>query len=140
VKFKWYALGGGALEPEVKALIKKNGLEEDFILLGVHANPYPFIKASDIYVQTSDFEGFGLAIAEARMLNVPVVTTEFDAVYNQMIQEKNGLVVEMSAEAVADGIERLITDEKLYADIQNYLKQEKKGNREELAKFYELIK
>ena len=40
-------------------------------LLDVNSNPYPFIKNADIYVQTSCFEGFGLAIAEAEMVNVP---------------------------------------------------------------------
>ena len=90
-------------------------------MLGVKANPYPYIKNSDIYVQTSKYEGFGLAIAEARMLNIPVVTTRFDAVYNQMIDEKNGLVVDMNADAVCDGILRLINDTELRERIVQYL-------------------
>lgn len=139
IKFKWYSLGIGELENEIKDYIIKNNLEEDFILLGVKSNPYPYIKNCDIYVQTSDFEGFGLAIAEARMLNKPVVTTRFDAVYNQMIHEKNGLVVDMNGIAVANGIERLINDSELRSFIIDYLKTEKKGNIEELDKFYELI-
>ena len=102
--------------------------------MGVEANPYPYFKDADIYVQTSKFEGFGLAIAEARMLNIPVVTTRFDAVYSQMIDEKNGLVVDMEAEAVADGILRLITNQRLKADIVEYLRAEKKGNVEEIER------
>ena len=73
------------------------------------------------------------------MLNKPVVTTRFDAVYSQMIHEKNGLVVDMNSKAVADGIERLINDKDLNENITNYLKEEKKGNVEELDRFYELI-
>ncbi len=92
-----------------------------------------------MYVQTSRFEGFGLAIAEARMLNTPVVTTKFDAVYNQMIHEKNGLVVDMNPEAVAEGILRLINEPELRQSIIHYLKQEKKGNTEEIEKFYQFI-
>lgn len=139
IKFRWYSIGDGALRGEIEKKIKENNLENEFVLLGIKSNPYPYIKNSDIYVQTSDFEGFGLAIAEARMMNIPVVTTEFDAVYNQMIHEKNGLVVDMNSEAVADGIERLINDKDLNEYITNYLKEEKKGNVEELDKFYELI-
>ncbi|WP_278250314.1 hypothetical protein [Bacillus sp. Cs-700] len=37
------------------------------------------------------------------MLNVPIVTTRFDAVYNQMKDGKNGLVVDMEAKAVSEG-------------------------------------
>ncbi len=98
----------GPHEQRIKDYIKKYDLSDHFILLGVKANPYPFIKNADIYVQTSRYEGFGLAIAEARMLNIPVVTTKFDAVYNQMIDGKNGLVVEMNAEPVYKGILRMI--------------------------------
>lgn len=139
IKFRWYALGIGPLKDELENYIKENDLIEDFILLGVKSNPYPYIKNCDIYVQTSKFEGFGLAIAEARMLNKPVVTTKFDAVFNQMIQEKNGLVVEMNSDAVCEGILRLINDNELKNSIINYLKTEKKGNIEELDKFYKLI-
>lgn len=139
INFRWYALGKGPLKAEIEEYIKRHELEEYFVLLGVKANPYPYIKDADIYVQTSRFEGFGLAIAEARMLNTPVVTTEFDAVYNQMIQGKNGLVVDMNGQAVADGILKLIEDNQLRESIVNYLKTEKKGNIEKLEKFYNLI-
>jgi glycosyltransferase involved in cell wall biosynthesis len=139
IKFRWYVLGVGPLQDEIESLIIEKGLREYFILLGIKSNPYPFIKDCDIYVQTSRFEGFGIALAEARMLNKPVVTTRFDAVYNQMIDEKNGLVVDMDSDAVFEGILRLINNLKLRNDIISYLKTEKKGNVEEISKFYELI-
>src|SRR5690625_4123241 len=115
------------------------GLTEHFKLLGVRSNPYPYIKNAHIYVQTSRFEGFGLAIAEARMLNIPVVTTKFDVVYDQMVHEENGLVVDHNAIEVTNAIIRLINDEKLRTKITNYLGMEKKGNLEEIDNFYHLI-
>lgn len=139
IEFKWYSLGIGPLKEEIEKYINENNLENNFKLLGVKSNPYPFIKDCDIYVQTSRFEGFGIAIAEARMLNKPVVTTRFDAVYNQMIDRKNGLVVDMNAESVVNGILELIQDKKITNEIIEYLKKEKKGNTEELEKFYKLI-
>lgn len=139
ILFTWYVLGKGGLYDEIKQMIQKYGLEKEFILLGITANPYPMIKQCDIYVQTSKFEGYGLAIAEARMLNKPVVTTKFDAVFNQMVHEKNGLVTPMDGVGVADGIERLLKEPDLYHAIVDYLNQEKKGNVEEIAYFYQLI-
>ncbi|MCM3180820.1 glycosyltransferase [Cytobacillus horneckiae] len=138
-KFRWYVLGKGPLEKVIKEKIKEYNLIENFILLGVKANPYPYIKNADIYVQTSRFEGFGLAIAEARMLNIPIVTTKFDAVFNQMIDGENGLVVDMNGKAVYEGIVRLIRNQAIYNHILAYLSSEKKGNIEELDKFYQLI-
>ncbi|MCJ8009131.1 glycosyltransferase [Lederbergia wuyishanensis] len=139
INFRWYALGKGPLEEEIKDKIVKYDLTENFKLLGVRANPYPYIRDSDIYVQTSRFEGFGLAIAEARMLNIPVVTTNFDAVFNQMKDGKNGLVVDMEPNAISEGIIKLINDVKLKNNIIEYLKTEQKGNIEEIDKFYRLI-
>ncbi len=139
VNFRWYVLGKGPLENEIKATIKNYGISENFKLLGVCSNPYPYIKDCDIYVQTSVLEGFGIAIAEARMLNKPVVTTRFDAVFTQMVDRKNGLVVDMNGQSVCDGILELINNKSLRESIINYLKNEKKGNIEELDKFYELI-
>lgn len=140
VNFRWYALGKGPLELEIKKLIQQNGLTNEFKLLGVKANPYPYIKNADIYVQTSRYEGFGLAIAEARMLNIPVVTTKFDAVFNQMVDKKNGLVVEMNPDGISNGIIQLIENKDLKSRIKHYLTLEKKGNVEDIEKFYQLLK
>lgn len=138
VKFHWYVVGGGDSAP-IEKDIAQYGISDCFTLLGAKANPYPYMKAADIYVQTSKFEGYCLTLAEARMLNIPCVTTNFDVVYAQMIDGDNGLVVEMSAEAVADGIIRLATDQELYQHIKGYQIQEKKGNVEEIEKFYDLL-
>lgn len=137
IRFHWYVVGGGNTT-SIKKDIAQYGIHDCFTLLGAKANPYPYMKAADIYVQTSKFEGYCLTLAEARMLNIPCVTTNFDVVYTQMIDGENGLVVEMNAEAVADGIIRLATDPELYQHIKRYQEQEKKGNVEEIEKFYEL--
>lgn len=138
-KFKWYVLGKGPYKEEMQQFIAANNLENNFILLGTDANPYPYYRQSSLYVQTSRHEGFGLSIAEARLLNIPVVTTEFDAVYAQMVPNKNGLVVPLDPSKVADAIEKVLTDTQLYTSIVAYLKQEKKGNTEELQKVYNLL-
>ncbi|MBR5673750.1 MAG: glycosyltransferase [Muribaculaceae bacterium] len=139
LKFKWYAIGRGSYRKEMEEYIAANSLQDCFILLGTTPNPYPYIKNCDIYVQTSRHEGFGLSIAEARILNRPVVTTKFDSVYNQMVPNKNGLVVPINATAVADAIQRLLEDKSLYNSIVDFQRQEKKGNVEEIEKFYQLI-
>ncbi|WNF35304.1 glycosyltransferase [Bacillaceae bacterium IKA-2] len=139
IQFRWYVLGKGPQREKIEKYIEENTMSDYFVLLGVKVNPYPYIKNADIYVQTSRSEGFGLAIAEARMLNIPVVTTRFDSVFNQMMHEKNGLVVDINPIAVANGIIKLIEDVNLKEEIINYLITEKKGNTEELNKVYELI-
>lgn len=139
IRFKWFVLGKGPFEEKIRKDMKEKNVEDSFLLLGVRANPYPYFNNCDIYVQTSRVEGFGLTIAEARTLNKPLVTTRFEAVYAQMIDGENGLVVDINAEAVADGIQKLIEDKALYQHIMEFQSHEKKSNYEELDTFYHLI-
>lgn len=137
--FNWYALGDGENKNDILNFIAHHNLSDTFHLLGTTANPYPYFKACTIYVQTSRFEGFGLSIAEARILNKPVVTTEFDAVWNQMVQGKNGIVVPIDAVAVADAVQNLLEHPEKREEISAYQRTEKKGNTEEITKFYKLF-
>ena len=132
VNFVWYALGKGVCYAQMKQYIAENCLEDHFILLGTTPNPYPYFKRCTIYAQTSRYEGYGISIAEARLLNRPVVCTEFGSVWKQMVQGENGLVTPIDATAVADAIQQLLANKTLYSHIQQYQMQEKKGNVEEM--------
>ena len=78
------------------------------MLWGMQPNPYPYMAAADIYVQTSRFEGFGLTIAEAKILGKPIVSTNFDVVHDQLKHEVNGLIAEMTPESLAEEVLRFI--------------------------------
>lgn len=139
VSFKWYAVGDGSYRQAMEEFIRENHLENHFILLGATPNPYAYMRQCDIYVQTSRFEGFGLTVAEARMLNRPIVCTNFDACHMQLVDGENGLICSFEPTDIADSIMRLMNDKELYTHIQQYQMQEKKGNTEEIEKFYSLI-
>lgn len=110
INFQWHFVGGGFLENALKAQINNCNLGGYVVLEGVKVNPYPYMANADIYVQTSKFEGFGITIGEAKILGRPIVSTNFPVVYNQISNGKNGLVVGMSGEEIADGILRLVND------------------------------
>ena len=139
VIFHWYVLGEGSYREKIQEFVAVNKLESFITLLGTNSNPYPYYKSADLYVQTSRKEGFGISIAEARLLNLPVVTTRFDTVFMQMVHGKNGLVVDINATAVANAIELLMKNKQLYNAIIKYQKQEQKENYESVKKFDRLI-
>ena len=124
--FEWYFVGDGDDRLNVESKIKKYGLENNIILVGQQNNPYPYIASCDVYIQTFRFEGYCLTLAEARMFNKPSVSTNFEVVYNQLVDGENGLIVEMTPEAVVNGIERMINDDELRNSIVEYLKTEKR--------------
>lgn len=139
IDVRWYIVGEGPCRSEIEQEIEQYHLSETVILVGAKDNPYVYMKNADLYVQTSRFEGYCLTLAEARMLNKPVISTNFDVVYNQLRNEENGLIVKMDPEEIADAVIRLWKDEHLRNRIIENLKQEKKGNPEEIEKLYRMI-
>jgi len=108
INFKWFLVGGGDQEPIIRRQIEELGLSKNIIMTGMQPNPYPYMAAADIYVQTSRFEGFGLTLNEARILNRPVISTNFPVVYDQIQDGVNGLIAEMTPESIAEKIMLLV--------------------------------
>lgn len=138
-KFKWHFVGGG-MKQQLEELSKIHNVDDCVVFEGEQLNPYPYIANCDIYVQTSKFEGFGLTIGEAKILGKPIVSTNFPVVYNQIQPEENGLVVEMTSEAIASGIMRLIDDKGLRDRLQlNVMAEHNTTAQTESAKVISLI-
>ena len=52
-------------------------MQEHVIILGKKENPYPYIKACDLYIQPSRYEGKCVSVVEAQILRKPVVITDY---------------------------------------------------------------
>nr|WP_223879948.1 glycosyltransferase [Paenibacillus spiritus] len=107
---RWYVVGYGGEEPAIRGLVEQHGLADSFFLLGKQVNPYPYMAACDLYVQPSRYEGKAVAITEAQILGKPVLITRYPTAASQIRNEEDGLIVELSPEGVAEGIERLYRD------------------------------
>lgn len=136
--FKWFALGSGDLEQQIKDQIKSLGLEDKFILLGARANPYPYFDSCDIYAQTSYSEGKSIAIDEAKIFAKPIVCTSFPTVYDQLTDGETALLAEIDAESIAEKIELLLNSDELCEKLSKNLKKQELGNEKEIDKFYQL--
>lgn len=140
VLFKCFFVGEGSDRSKIERHINELGLADEVKLLGFKENPYPYMAKADIYVQTSSFEGFGITIAEAKILQRPVVSTNFDVVYDQITDRENGLIAEMTPESVAEKIQELLDNESLRNKIIKNLERENNTTSlTEIQKFYKLI-
>ena len=137
--FKWFSIGKGEMKDELLQKIKEKNLEGNFILLGEKANPYPYLKKCDIYVQPSYFEGKSIAIDEAKCLAKPIVATKFTTVYDQLADGETAVLAEINSESIAEKIALLLDDENLAESLSKNLKKMKHGNEEEVQKFYALL-
>lgn len=138
-KIKWFVIGEGVERKKLQSLIESKNLQENFILLGLKENPYPYVYHADIYVQPSRIEGKAIAVEEAKILNKPIIITNFDSAKDQIENEVSGLIVEKDENAISRGIERIINNPSLKYRLIKNLEIGMVGTEEEINKFYALL-
>jgi glycosyltransferase involved in cell wall biosynthesis len=73
---KLIILGEGPLRQKLEELISWLGLHERVSMPGFVTDPYPWFRSADLFVLSSQWEGFGNVIVEALECGVPVVSTD----------------------------------------------------------------
>ena len=136
---RWYLIGFGGDEELIRRRIVEAGMEDHVIILGKKSNPYPYIKACDIYVQPSRYEGKSVTVREAQILCKPVVVTNYPTAKSQIKDGVDGIIVPMDNEDCAQGIIDFIGNEHLQDNIIDYLKSHDYGNECEVEKIYSLL-
>ena len=139
VNVRWYLIGFGSDEQLIRQKIVEAGMEENVIILGKKSNPYPYIKACDIYCQPSRYEGKSVTVREAQMLCKPVVVTDYPTAKSQIMDGVDGVIVPLDNEGCAKGIVELIRDKTLQHNIKEYLLTHDYGNEEEVEKIENLF-
>ena len=138
VDVKWFIIGFGGDEQLIRRKIEEAGMQEHVIILGKRSNPYPYIKACDIYVQPSRYEGKSVTVREAQMLCKPVVVTNYPTASSQIKNGIDGVIVPMDNEGCARGLAEVVTDKALQERLVDYLKKHDYGNESEVDKVYRI--
>ena len=112
-------IGDGPEMPRVKERIQRLKLTDSVSLCGElpRREALPIVNRHWVYAQHSvtapsgDREGFGISLAEAAMLELPVVSTLHNGIPEQVLDGKTGfLVKEFDYETMADNIIKLLLD------------------------------
>ena len=114
-------------------------MEDYVIILGKRTNPYPYIKACDIYAQPSRYEGKSVTVREAQILCKPVVVTDYPTAKSQIKHGFDGVIVPLDNEGCAKGIVDFIQNRLVQYQIVNYLQNHDYGNESEIQKLYDLV-
>lgn len=140
INVKWYIIGYGSIEAEqqLQEQISKFGMENHVIFLGKRENPYPYIKACDVYVQPSRYEGKSITVREAQILYKPVIVTNYPTASSQIKDNIDGKIVPMEINECSAEITKFIKNLELQHQIISYLKIHDFGNISEIEKIYQL--
>lgn len=135
----WYLIGFGGDEPLIREKIKKFQMEEYVIILGKKENPYPYIKACDLYIQPSRYEGKSIVVREAQFLNKPVVITRFPSSDSQLTDGYDGFIVPLDNWGCASGIVDILQHPELINAVKGNTTTRDYTLSSEIQKLYDLI-
>ncbi|MEQ8538032.1 MAG: glycosyltransferase [Coleofasciculus sp. D1-CHI-01] len=125
-------IGDGSEMPRVKQRIEKLGLDDSVKLYGAlpRAEALPIVNQHWVFAQHSvtapsgDQEGFGISLAEAAALELPIISTLHNGIPEQVIDRKTGFLVrEFDYEAMAECIIKLLNNPGLAEQMGKYGRQ-----------------
>jgi glycosyltransferase involved in cell wall biosynthesis len=101
-------VGDGPLEEHEKKLAKSLGVSGCINFVGNIENVREALIASDVFVMSSEYEGFSISALEALGCGLPAVVYDVEGLRDIVVNGKNGILVDPSPKALSKAIHELI--------------------------------
>ena len=111
-------IGDGEEKSNLISLVEKMKVENTFIFLGKKENPYPYIKQADYFVLLSYFEGYGMVLEEAKILNKSILATA-TAAKEAVINYDKKLVIENNKDAILNEMRNVLQGKYSILEAEN---------------------
>lgn len=102
-----YVIGDGPEKGKLEEEIKELKVENTFKLMGKMENPYPYIKQADYFALLSKFEGYGMVIDEAKILNKNIIITD-TAAKEAVENYSKKIILENNEEGIFKGLRKIL--------------------------------
>ena len=107
-------VGVGSQKKGLENKIKELELNENVVIWNEYLHAPSAMKTVDIFLLTSDFEGFALTLVESAASGTPIVSTDVGLVGGVLFPEEDILVSQVrDVKTFAEQIERILSDENL---------------------------
>ncbi|SFI24597.1 glycosyltransferase [Halpernia frigidisoli] len=116
-------IGDGEERQNLEKQAQDLGVSGSFKFLGTLLNPYPYVKNGDFFILPSESEGWPLIIAEALILQKPIIATNVGGIPEMIIDKENGLLIEYEISVMQNAMKLFLTDEILILEIKENLKK-----------------
>ena len=108
--FHWYLVGSGVEQAKLEKLRLELGVKDSVTMTGALENPYPLLRQADLLVISSEYEAQPMVANEALILDVPVITTDYDSAHEVVSHGINGIICKKNAESLGNAIRALLND------------------------------
>lgn len=115
-------IGDGEELPNLLVQQNKLGVAETFIFAGNKMNPYPYLKNADFFIMPSESEAWPLVIAEALILQKPIIATKVGDVETMIKDRKTGFLIDYKTDEIYDAMKEFLTNKQLVSDLKENLK------------------
>ncbi len=136
-EFVWYIIGAGDEHDHILNMISKHNMKDTVIMLGELSNPFYLIKQVDLIVSTSHSEACPTVFNEAKVLNTPIVTTNFPSANEFIISGTNGIITNL--QNMAKEISYMINNSDHYNSIKCNTRIATNLNKTISKRYYELF-
>ena len=114
-------IGDGRERMKLSMMIRAKRLSDSFILLGIRQNPYPYLKACNLFALTSRFEGYPVTLIEARALCVPILASDMPCIREQISDGVNGILTPADPKIIADKINEFRKDPSMACKMREHM-------------------
>ncbi len=126
-------IGDGEELPNLLIQQSKLNVEKTFIFEGNKMNPYPYLKKADFFIMPSESEAWPLVIAEALILQKPIIATKVGDVETMIKDRKTGYLIDFKTNEIYTAMKEFLTNEKLVSEIkENIIDIEKDFDNEKI--------
>ena len=132
----FYIIGDGPEKERLQELIEKYKIENTFKLLGKKENPYPYIKNADYFCLLSRFEGYGMVLEEAKILDKPIIITD-TAAREAVEKYGNATILDNTEDGIYVGLKNTIINGKNRLKSKNKFEYDNKRIIEKIEKLLE---
>ncbi|WP_300452419.1 glycosyltransferase [Fusobacterium sp.] len=139
---KLYIVGDGPSKEEIENTIREYDLIEEVKLLGRFKNPYIWLNNADFFIHSSKYEGFGLVLIEAAILDKLVISSNCPVGPTEILENgKSGILFNVGeSEELAEKIEKVLNDKNLRNRyILSMKKRREDFKKENVLKEYEKL-
>lgn len=136
----WHIVGDGAERQKLLKQSEAMGLQNVVRFWGEQKNPYPFVKAADLFFLPSEHECAPMVFNESWALGTPVLCTRTISVREMIEEPKVGMVCDHTLESMIEKMDELLSHPEQLAAFKHNMMQYPQNNEIAEQQFHELVK